>query len=354
LVNFWRCLAQGRAAEVAEYADSPVFEADLHARHRWLVRSDESHGWRFQFSRDPEYCDPKIAGWWVWGQCCWIGGAWCHDDYVGRNAMPQVDVRHGGHRAARDEQEPRPQLWNGGPTGWGVNSNPPSADVEQVPELSSGVGRGIAAAHTKRVAEGNTRGVTGGRPQLADAFDIGRGVNGNGSRRLCDVRRAWLIEWMNRLADRLRLVRTCYGHWSRICDSDSTLIRLGLTGVFIDPPYPTYSELSGKKSRDGSLYATDKHSDLNALRDEVRDWCIRWGSSPMIRAAVCCYEGDGYEALAELAWECFEWETAGGYANQRRGGQGKAENAKRERIWFSPACLKAHTEPTLFDGFKED
>jgi len=67
LVNFWRCLEKGLHAEVAKHADWPVMEADLHARHRWLVRSDEAHGWRTQFVHDPDFCDPKIAGWWCWG-----------------------------------------------------------------------------------------------------------------------------------------------------------------------------------------------------------------------------------------------------------------------------------------------
>jgi hypothetical protein len=26
---------------------------------------------------DPDFFDPKVAGWWVWGQCLWIGSGWC-------------------------------------------------------------------------------------------------------------------------------------------------------------------------------------------------------------------------------------------------------------------------------------
>jgi DNA adenine methylase len=41
LANFWRALAGENADPdaVAFYADQPVNEADLHARHRWLVES---------------------------------------------------------------------------------------------------------------------------------------------------------------------------------------------------------------------------------------------------------------------------------------------------------------------------
>jgi hypothetical protein len=51
-----------------------VNEADLHARHRWLVAEVE---FRERMRRDPEYFDAKIAGWWVWGICQWIGSGWC-------------------------------------------------------------------------------------------------------------------------------------------------------------------------------------------------------------------------------------------------------------------------------------
>ena len=37
----------------------------------------------------------------------------------------------------------------------------------------------------------------------------------------------------------------------------------------------------------------------------------------------------------------------GGYGNQRGDGRGK-KNAHRERIWFSPNCLKPGREPELF------
>jgi len=237
--------------------------------------------------------------------------------------------------------------------------------------VSSGLGRGDAAAHGSLQVphmDGAGRGVHRGRPQLTDAFDIGRGVNsgaglstqvpllsgpGDGVYAIpgagtCDARRAWLTAWIRRLSDRLRLVRTCYGHWSRVCDSDSTLTRLGTTGVFLDPPYPSHST-NGKKSRDANLYATDKGADLNALRDEVLAWCRKWGQHPDIRVAVCGYEGDGYEPLVADGWEEHAWSASGGYGNQRKKGQGKSANADRERIWFSPACMRPDAGASLFD-----
>lgn len=73
VANFWRAV-QMDPAGVAHFADWPVNEADLHARHRWLVRNGT---FRQLMEQDPEYFDAQVAGWWAWGISCWIGGEWC-------------------------------------------------------------------------------------------------------------------------------------------------------------------------------------------------------------------------------------------------------------------------------------
>ncbi len=73
VANFWRALQHDPEA-VADAADNPVNEADQHARHLWLCSQED---FRERMKVDPEYYDAKIAGWWVWGQCIWIGSGWC-------------------------------------------------------------------------------------------------------------------------------------------------------------------------------------------------------------------------------------------------------------------------------------
>ena len=74
IANFWRAAAQ-QPDEVACQCDWPVNECDLHARHLWLLAQRDELVDRLQ--GDPDFCDAKIAGWWVWGICSWIGGGWC-------------------------------------------------------------------------------------------------------------------------------------------------------------------------------------------------------------------------------------------------------------------------------------
>ena len=81
VANFWRAV-RSQPDAVAEACDWPVIEADLHARHLWLIGQRESLTERL--IADPEWCDPKIAGWWCWGACAWIGSGWCSDGVPSR------------------------------------------------------------------------------------------------------------------------------------------------------------------------------------------------------------------------------------------------------------------------------
>ena len=275
VANFWRAV-QADPEAVAAHADWPVNETDLHARHRWLVGSDTAAA-RLQAVRDdPEAYDAKIAGWWCWGACCWIGSGWCDTSVA---------------------------VWLQTPTlSWGLGVHGQPDDTH--------------------------------RPQLADAFSRGRGVNSNDAISQCQSRREWITAWMLRLADRLRPVRVCCGHWARVCDSHSTMTRLGTTGVFLDPPYRKHLA-DGTRNRASHIYANDKIQDVNDLCDEVAAWCLKWGDDPEVRIALCGLEGEYPEI--EAKWETLAWKASGGYGNQSGGVN---ENAARERVWFSPACVR--------------
>lgn len=76
LANFWRAVC-AEPDDVATWADWPVNEADLLARHRWLLAQAD---FRDRMRTDPDYYDAKVAGWWVWGLCSWIGSGWCRNE----------------------------------------------------------------------------------------------------------------------------------------------------------------------------------------------------------------------------------------------------------------------------------
>ena len=82
VANFWRA-TQHQPDDVAMWATYPVSHVDLGARHRWLM---EHRGDLAGLQEADWPGDAKIAGWWLWGQCCWIGSGWC--DWVGQ--IPHV------------------------------------------------------------------------------------------------------------------------------------------------------------------------------------------------------------------------------------------------------------------------
>jgi hypothetical protein len=302
LANFWRA-TQADPEAVACYADWPVNEIDLHARHRWLVSQAE---FRERMIADPEYYDAKVAGWWVWGLSCWIGSGWCDVSktnpvqvpYLSGTALAQgINTRNGS---------PRPNLR----PAQGVNGL-----SQQVSELQSG--RGVHRAHEKR-------------PQLSRP---GRGVPGGNDHAGYDD----IYSYIAALRDRLRRVRVCCGDWSRIMGPSPTY-KIGMTAVFLDPPY------SGEM-RDKNIYSVDSHT----VAEDVRAWCIeeirddftgwhgRRFEHPNLRIALCGYDGEHNELSEVYGWDMVAWKANGGYGNQRKNGTN--DNGGLERIWFSPNCI---------------
>lgn len=266
VANFWRALKADPEA-TAEWADQPVFENDLHARHVWL--RERVPGLRERLEGDPDYYDAKIAGWWVWGMACWIGSGWCG---------------------------------NAGKGPWVVEER----DGERV-FVKSTEGRGVSRQ----------------RPHLGNA---GHGVVKGG-----------VHEWSGELADRMRYVRVCCGEWDRVC-GPSVTFKHGMTGIFLDPPYDL-------EVRDSGCYTVDRPE----IAREVLAWCVQNGSNPLLRIALCGYEGEHNTLAEEHGWDCVAWKAAGGFGQQGKNVSTGKDNAHKERIWFSPHCLKPTQSRMVFD-----
>ncbi len=266
LCNFWRALKIDPAA-VAKWADWPVNENDLHARHAWLVGEKDSLQARLE--GDPEFFDAKVAGWWVWGIACWIGREFC-------SGKGPWHVQNG-------------HLVRLGNAGRGVNRN-----LVHLGDAGQGVNR-----------------------NLVHLIHQGRGINQAAA---VDG----LLEWFTALSDRLARVRVCCGDWKRVCTPTST-VKQGLTAVFLDPPYPASAK------RDMRLYRCES----GTVAHDVREWALEHGDDPRMRIALCGYEG---QHKMPRAWACVPWKAKGGYGS-RAAGRGLA-NSHRERIWFSPHCVK--------------
>jgi hypothetical protein len=319
IANFWRALTHDPDA-VAHYADWPVNETDLFARHLWLVNEGKRQ-MHAGMEADPDWYDARIAGWWVWGVCAWIGSGWCSG--TGPHTYADTDAGVG-------ETRQRPHLGN---NGQGVNRKRP-----HLPNAGRGVVRQMR--HLSDKGQGVNR-------QLPFVGNAGRGVHRAqgvskqlphiaASARRVQTRQTSeaLFDYMHELAARLRQVRVCCGDWSRIVTNGA--LSYGATvGIFLDPPYSDAAE------RTANLYAVDN---LDVAYD-VRAWCIANGDNPRYRIVLAGYE-DEHGAHMPSTWRKVSYSAGKAYGSSQSANGLNDANRHKERLWFSPHCLTP--QPTLF------
>lgn len=334
IANFWRAVTADPRA-VAEHADWPVNEADMHARHRWLV--DQLPMLREKMHVDPGFYDVQIAGWWVWGICMWIGGGWCAEP--NNHKHPKLDgIGKGvhsdkGHRRGRDRvgEADRPNLAG---AGRGVHS---------------GAGRSRASRSRQRaILKGDTTGLGVHSQQLPklhvyEGCDAMGGVHaprlaglpslGN-DRGILGVAAPPCEEWFRQLQARLRRVRVACGDWKRVLGPSVLGKGKNVGGrrpcaVFLDPPY-------SHEFRDPGLYSEDD----GKVAELARKWALEHGDDPELRIALCGYAGEHDMP----GWREVEWKAARGYAAEDN------DNRELERIWFSPHCLDVDRQLGLFEA----
>lgn len=189
ICNFWRAVIY-QSQEVARWADFPVSHLDLGVRHKWLMEQRERIGMELQVHDWSG--DAQVAGYWLWGQCAWIGSGWCEWDRQRENG----DRLNNG------------QIPHVGNAGMGVQA------IGKIPHVS-GAGRGVQSIG--KVPRSNETGreywTSGGL--TSDSL-------------------------LRKLAARLERCRVIHGDWSRCLNhhyggSD--------TAFFFDPPYLDYEEL---------------------------------------------------------------------------------------------------------------
>lgn len=192
VANFWRAL-QSDPDAVAYHADWPVNEADQHARHLWLCSQEE---FRERMKTEPDFYDTRIAGWWVWGQCIWIGSGWC-----------SVQLPHLGD-AGKGLNRKLPHLGDAG-TGVDIASDLTSgtrqhsqivAYMRQLAERLRGVR--VCCGDWSRICGPSPtikHGITGVflDPPYADEADRTDGLYAQDDTAVSKAVREWAIEWGN-------------------------------------------------------------------------------------------------------------------------------------------------------------
>jgi DNA adenine methylase len=225
IANFWRA-TKCQPEEVARAADYPVSHVDLGARHVWLMGQRERIGAALQDADWPG--DAKVAGWWLWGQCAWIGSGWC--EWEGQ--VPHASSAGMGIQAIG-------KVPHAGDAGMGIQA------IGKVPHAGN-AGMGIQAI---------------GKVPHAGNAGMGELLTSCGRT---------AMRWLRVLADRLERVRVVHGEWSRCLNhhfgGDDT-------AVFLDPPYEGFEGLYRAAS----------------VAQEAAAWARENGN---LRVALCGHRGD--------------------------------------------------------------
>jgi DNA adenine methylase len=277
LANVWRAIKH-KPQETFDYADNPINHADLHARRNFLLR--EWQEIKSNIIKDPEWCNPKHAGYWIYGQSCWIGSGFIPSD----NETKQI---------ADDTLGQIPTIT--------VRCNFPAQEkpLGRVPTLD----------HAKGV---NTHTAPIGKIPCIDHI---RGVsthNENGR----DMR----VIFQN-LSDRLKNVRVVCGDWTRVLGGNWKTAKDKTCSIFFDPPYDTTSSTE--------FYANNDKS----VTHDVRQWCVENGDNPSYRIVLAGY--DEHNILESHGWSQHKWTANGGYQKNKQEG-----NRFKETLWLSPHCVK--------------
>ncbi|MEC4837493.1 hypothetical protein R2362_23725 [Mycobacteroides chelonae] len=169
-------------------------------------------------------------------------------------------------------------------------------------------------------------------PHLGDA---GKGVNrelpalGNAGRGVNADHGAAVSAYLEALAGRLARVRIVCGDWRRVITPSVIRSTAGNShiGVLLDPPYAV----------SGDLYATT-NTDSEAAQSisaAVREWCV--AADTAYRIVLCGFDNE-HDELLQHGWTVDVGRAGGG-----AGYNTDAKAGRRERLWFSPACLHADT-----------
>ena len=270
--NFWRSM-QAAPDEVAAWADFPTFHDDLHARHLWLVRWAAEH--RDAIWNDADFCDPKAAGWWAWGQSSWVGGGWCaaaESDSEVHDKRPHISKHPGGGAIVQAQSLTIPAVLDIRPFASVLNT-----------------GQGVQAQR-----QGGPK-IKESRPVSKGEFG-GLGINAQ-SRQLSGAigTGARLLPWFRALQERIARVVVLNRPWESAVTP--TLLMQHYDGcrgvrIIMDPPYRTDT------GRSQGIY----HGDAQAtdVATAAYDWAVAHGDRYGI--VYFCHDGDfalpaGWEAI---------------------------------------------------------
>lgn len=279
LVNFWRAV-RFDPEQTAYYASWPISHVDLVARRMAIREWIQNDAQLERMMVDETFCDPKIAGFWVYAQVLSIGNA------------------------ASDLKAP-----------WWRNK-----EKTKLEKCGNGDGVSITIPHTTSL-QGIVSISARHNPLQDGTYTQDPLINPN------------VLRWFTFLQQRLRHVIILCDDWSKIT---SLAVRNAQyeanatkpIGIFLDPPYDRTKTFSVEPYYD---YSRSVYAD-------VLDWCKTYGTTPTLRIVLAAYEDEEHVVLLQNGWRVYEWYRNGAATNGRARSAKTRTMREKERLYASPAC----------------
>lgn len=276
VVNAFRAVKY-KPDEVIEHLYSPRAEIDLWARHDYLLNHKKDFNLEMLRS-DPEFCNAKLAAWWIWGINLWIGGGWCSSVGATKDNKSFCEKPNNANTGVFKSLSKKPAQGNRG-TQKPLNGSVGILSKTQKP-LKGSVGI--------LTQDNNYSHIDNLTNKVYDVFE--RLVNVN---ILCG-------DWK-------RLVTPSYSSGFKTC------------AVFLDPPY---------KSNDKASEVYDNNSIDGTIFDECKNYFLANYKNKNMKIILCGEDWFWPDCPSDIHKEY--WKRNSGYS--------KDESKRSEVLWCSDGC----------------
>jgi site-specific DNA-adenine methylase len=319
--------------ELIDYICHPRLELDLHMISDYLSRPSVKTGLREKLMTRLDYCDARMAGWWVWGINHWIGGSWCNcilqtpDALTAHYENPFFD---GDEYAPSDQSTKRNKIVDRNKN---THALLEEEDLDDSKQVSSGRKKLEARnRNTHALLEeedfDDSKQVSSWRMKLA--------YGNQNTHALCDgPRREHVAKMVNAIYNNLSETKIMYGDFERVL-TDS-YINNTPCGVFLDPPYVPV------KGRDMAYGASDT-SNHNEIFERAKKWFLDNRKRKELRIILCGHSMDFEDMPKDV--KKIQWKRGSGYCKN------KVDNAE-EMLCLSPTIKFKEKETEYNCLFKE-
>jgi len=338
---------------VVEYAAHPRLEIDMHQIHDYLMANKPSL--RDLLLTGIEACDPKLAGWWIWGCNNWLGSQWCacpikpDEVFLKNEDLKKFEDAEGTWRKKPNNRnritESLTGTWRQKPVHSNRITESLTATGRQKLSSNNCITESLTATGRQKPNNRNriTESLTAtGRQKLNNCNRITESLTATGRKKpnncnriteqLTDNSRTEHIRGLvHRAYEQLRDTTILYGDFGRVL-TNSYLGDSKNVGIVLDPPYPSTNMANG-----GSAYSEGRDDEQDTFH-RAWAWFVEHHEDADKRIVFCCQESCLEGLTVPGAVRVINWTRNTGYSSGNKKTDAQKDTRSTELLLLSTAC----------------